>query len=340
MERKFNIILSFAKRQSELRYNLSPPDALQLTRGFLRKHNRRQFLVSASSLFGSAAVLRAQEGDAVFSTEVKVVSVLATVLDKQGRIMHGLSKDDFQIAENGRPQTIKYFSRDSDLPLTIGLMVDTSMSQVHVIGAERGASFRFLDRILREDKDQVFILQFDMSVQVPQPLTSSRQQLEKALVFVDTPTRAELRSQLGGGTLLFDAVVNASKNIMSKRQGRKALIVLSDGGENGSDATLTDAIEAAQHADTMVYSILFGGTEGRSILQRMSRETGGGFFEVTKKQSIDQIFDVIQDELRGQYSLGYVSDEPVRISGFRKLQLTTKAKGLTVQARDRYWAQR
>ncbi|MES1258718.1 MAG: VWA domain-containing protein [Acidobacteriota bacterium] len=306
----------------------------------MRKTNRREFLATASSLMATAALLRAQDADAVFTSDVKVVSVLATILDKQGRIIHDLTKDDFQITENGRLQTIKYFSRDSDLPLTLGLMVDTSMSQAGVIGAERGASFRFLDRILREDKDQVFILQFDMSVQVPQPLTSSRQLLEKALVFVDTPTRAELRGQLGGGTLLFDAVVNASRNIMTKRQGRKALIILSDGGENGSDATLTDAIEAAQHADTMIYSILFGGSEGRGILQRMSRETGGGYFEVTKKQPIDRIYDVIQDELRGQYSLGYVSDEPVRISGFRKLQLTTKAKGLTVQARDRYWAQR
>jgi VWFA-related protein len=90
----------------------------------------------------------------------------------------------------------------------------------------------------------------------------------------------------------------------------------------------------------MIYSILFGGSEGRSILQRMSRETGGGFFEVTKKQSIDQIFEVIQAELRGQYSLGYTSDLPVRISEFRKLQLAVKQKGLVVQARDRYWAQR
>ena len=209
--------------------------------------NRRDFLKLSAALTVAGAAARAQqEGDAVFSTDVKVVSVLATILDKQGRIIHDLSKDDFQISENGRPQTIKYFSRDSDLPLTIGLMVDTSMSQVQVIAAERGASFRFLDRILREDKDQVFVMQFDMNVQTPQPLTSSRQQLEKALVYVDTPTRAELRSQVGGGTLLFDAVVNASKNIMTKRQGRKALIIMSDGGENGSDASLTDAIEAAQ----------------------------------------------------------------------------------------------
>jgi len=295
---------------------------------------RRGFVFAAA-----AAALRAQD-ETIFSTGVKVVSILATVLDKDRRLVRDLEKNDFQVAENGRPQTIKYFSRDSALPLTLGLMVDTSMSQAHVMSAERAASFRFLDRVLREDKDQFFVMQFDMAVQVPQPLTSSREKLEKALMFVDTPTRAELRSQTGGGTLLYDAVVSASRNILSKRQGRKAMIILSDGGENGSDATLADAIEAAQRADAMIYSILFGGSEGRGILQRMSRETGGGFFEVTKKQSIDQVFEVIQDELRGQYNLGYVSDAPVRISEFRKLQVATSRKGLTVQARDRYWAQR
>ena len=304
-----------------------------------RGMNRRSFLV-ALPLGAAGLHAQQQEADTVFSTDVKVVSVLATVLDKQGHLIHDLTKEDFQVLENGRPQNIKYFSRDSELPLTIGLMVDTSMSQVNVIAKERAASFRFVDRILRPDRDQVFVMTFDMTVQTPQPLTSSPRALEKALAFVDTPTRAELRNQLGGGTLLFDSVVLASKTIMAKRQGRKALIIMSDGGENGSDAAMTDSIEAAQRADTMIYSILVGGNEGKSILQRMSRETGGGFFEVSKKQSIDEIFDVIQAELRGQYSLGYVSDEPVRISGFRKLQLTTRQKGLTIQARDRYWAQR
>src|ERR1019366_5376124 len=139
----------------------------------------------------------------------------ATVLDKQGHIIHDLSKDDFQVLENNRPQSIRYFSRDSDLPLTIGLMVDTSRSQVDVIAAERAASFRFVDKVLREDKDQVFVMKFDMNVQTPQPLTSSREKLEKALTFVDTPRRSELRSQYGGGTLLFDAVVSGSKDIMA-----------------------------------------------------------------------------------------------------------------------------
>ncbi|HVW87154.1 MAG TPA: VWA domain-containing protein [Bryobacteraceae bacterium] len=295
---------------------------------------RRQFLLAAAS-----APLWAQE-EATFSTDVKVVSVLATVLDKQGQIVDTLGKDDFRITENNRPQTIKYFSRDTDLPLTLGLMIDTSLSQYHVMSAERAASFRFLDRILRENKDKVFIMQFDMAVLLAQPLTSSREKLEKSLALVDTPTREELRNQYGGGTLLFDAVVNASKNIMKDQKGRKALIVMSDGGENGSDLTLQDAIDAAHRSDTLIYSILFGGSEGRGILQRMSRETGGGYFEVTKRQPIDQVFGVIESELRTQYNLGYVSDMPVRISEFRKLQLTTRRRDLKVQARDRYWAQR
>jgi VWFA-related protein len=244
------------------------------------------------------------------------------------------------VAENGQPQTIRYFSRDTDLPLTLGLMVDTSMSQNRVMSSERAASFHFLDRVLREKLDRAFVMQFDIAVRVAEPLTSSRDELEKALVFVDTPTRAELRNQTGGGTLLYDAVVQAAKDIMLPLQGRKALIILSDGGENGSDATLKDAIDAAHRGDTLIYSILFGGNEGKGILQRMSRETGGGFFEVTKKQTIDQVFDAITEELRSQYDIGYVSDVPVEVSEFRKIQLTCARKGLMVQARDRYWAQR
>jgi VWFA-related protein len=296
---------------------------------------RREWL---GALLAARAV--AQDSDVTFSTNVKVVSMLATVLNKQGQIVHDLTKDDFAIAENGKPQVVKYFSRDTDLPLTLGLMVDTSMSQVNVIGAERAASFRFVDQVLREKTDQVFVMKFDMAVQTAQELTSSRDKLRQALAFVDTPTRNELRNQYGGGTLLFDAVVKASRDIMSRRQGRKALIVMSDGGENGSDASIQESIDAAHRADTMIYSILFGGTEGRSILQRMSKETGGGYFEVTKKFTIDQVFGAIQDELRSQYNLGFISDVPVRISEFRKLQLTVKEKGFTVQARDKYWAQR
>ncbi|HLN00957.1 MAG TPA: VWA domain-containing protein [Bryobacteraceae bacterium] len=312
-------------------------------------YSRRRFILSAATLACTRA-LRGQEEQPTFSTDVKVVQVLATVTTKKGQIIRDLTKDDFVLAENGRKQTIQYFSRDSDLPLTIGLMVDTSMSQQRVMNAERSASARFFEQVLRPNKDQVFIVQFDMAVMIRQELTSSLRKLSDALVQVDTPSRADLYRQQGGGTLLYDAVIKASKDLMQHQQGRKALILLTDGVDTGSDATLADAIDAAQLADTLIYSILFSdatfyalsfeGGNGKNVLMRMSRETGGGFFEVSKKQSIEQIYGAIQDELRSQYSLGYVSDTPVRVSEFRKIALTTDKKDLVVHARDRYWARK
>jgi VWFA-related protein len=298
-------------------------------------------MISAASLLLRATRSSAQQEDPTFSSNVQVVNLLATVRNKNHEILRDLTKDDFQILENGRPQTIRYFTRESDLPLTIGLMVDTSMSQVKVLDAERGASLRFLDEVLRENKDHVFIMQFDLAVQTRQPLTSSRRDLSQSLAYVDTPTRNQLRSQYGGGTLLFDSIVDASHDIMTKQQGRKALMVLSDGGENGSDATISDAIEAAQRAETLIYTILFSdGSYGANpgIMQRLAKETGGGYFEVSKKLSIDQVYALIQEDLRSQYSIGFVSDRPTAVSEFRKIQLTVKRPALVVQSRDRYWA--
>jgi VWFA-related protein len=297
-----------------------------------------------------SALLPAQDEQPTFKAEVKVVSVLASVRNKKGAFIRDLSKDDFSVLENGRPQIVSYFSRQTDLPLTLGLMIDTSMSQRRVMEQERIASYQFLEQVLREKKDQVFIMQFDLSPILRQELTSSFLKLSDALQRVDTPNINDLRSQTGGGTMLYDAMLKASREIMQHQTGRKALIVLTDGVDTGSEATIADAIEAAQKADTLIYSILFsdegfyglfsGGADGRNVLMRMSRETGGGFFEVSKKQSLDDTFAQIQEELRSQYNIGYVSDQPVSVSEFRKIQLTTHQKGLTVQARNRYWAQR
>jgi VWFA-related protein len=312
------------------------------------RDSRRQFLLSAASLLCARSLALGQD-EPTFSTAVNVVNVLATVRTRKNEIVRDLTKDDFLLSENARPQAIRYFSRESELPLTVGLMVDTSMSQQKVLESERSASFRFLDQVLRETKDKLFVMQFDMAVQLRQPLTSSRRDLEEILPYVDTPTRRELSLQTGGGTLLYDAIVQASNNVLKNQRNRKAMIVLSDGGENGSAASLTDAIDAAQRADTLIYSILFsdagfgprfpfGGLDGRGILMRLSKETGGSFFEVSKKQGIEQIYQTIQEELRSQYNLGFVSDQPVEISEFRALKLTTRQKGLIVQARERYWA--
>jgi VWFA-related protein len=309
---------------------------------------RRALLRSAAAL-GCAASVRGQN-QPVFTTDVKVVNVLATVRNKTGALAGGLSQEDFSLAEDGRPQTIRYFARESDLPLTLGLMVDTSASQRHVLDAERGASLRFLDRVFRENKDHVFIMQFDTSVQMRQPLTSSVRKLDEAMAYVDTETVRQLRIQGGGGTLLYDAVASACDEVMKKQTGRKALIVLSDGVDFGSETTVKEAVEAADRADTLIYSILYsdpgaygifgGGGDGKRVLERLSNESGGSFFEVSKKQPVDSIFDILQEELRNQYNLGYVSDKPVTLAEFRTIHLTTRQNGLLVQARRQYWAQR
>jgi len=328
------------------------------------------------------------------SVKVNVVNVLATVRDKHGQIVGTLHKDDFILTEDGRPQTIHYFTQETDLPLMLGLLVDTSLSQRRVLDQERSASHSFLDQMVREDKDKAFVIHFDREVELLQDLTASHEKLEAALRALATPQftqtsgssspgsdprsgRGSGRHSGGGGTLLYDAVYLASDELMKKQQGRKALIVLSDGVDRGSKETLAEAVESAQRADTVVYSILFkddegngggphfggpglggggmgrrggGGPrypqqearpDGKKILERISKQTGGRLFEVSKKQPIDQIYTQIADELRHQYSLGYTPDRAgAGAPGYRKIQLTTKEKGLTVQTREGYYADR
>ena len=278
---------------------------------------------------------------------MKVVNILATVHDKSGAIVRNLPKDDFEVYEDGRKQAIRYFSQESDLPLTIGVLVDTSLSQARVLEEERAASYRFLDEVLREGKDKAVIVQFDQAVMIRQGLTSSHKELQDTLELLNAPTREEAAN--GSGTLLYDAVREASVKIMREQQGRKAFIVLTDGVDVGSTISLPEAIESAQRADTLIYSILFSdesyyggrmlGPSGAGVLKRLSKETGGGYFEASKKQSIADIYDAIQKELRSEYSIGFVSDKPVTKSGFRSLRVVTKSKGLAVQARDRYYAE-
>ncbi len=334
------------------------------------RFSRRELLAALSA----GALLRAQEK---ITTEVNVVNVFATVRDKKGNVVRDLTQGDFSIEEDGRPQTVKYFSKESDLPLKLGLAVDTSPSERRMIEQERGASYKFLNQVLREDKDLAFVLHFDADVELLEDFTGSRQKLQKALNEIEAQQPTQLRRRdpndpgpygqqprRRGGTTLYDAVLLASDELMKKQTGRKALVLLTDGVDTASRSTMTDAIESAQKADTMVYSIYFvddegfgrgsGGVfgpprmgrrggmgrenrpDGKKILQRFADETGGTFFEI-KKQSLDDIYRQLQDELRSQYSLGYTPDKNTG-PGFRAIKVTTKEKSLIVHARDGYYA--
>jgi VWFA-related protein len=302
--------------------------------------SRRSLLLSV--LFRASA--RAAQ-EVTFSTSVDLVTLLATVRNPDGGIVNDLNQDDFVLEEDGRPQTIRYFSRESNLPLTLGLLVDTSRSQLHVLEPERKASYAFLDRMLREG-DEAFIAKFDVAVEVLQELTNSRELLSAALDQLRIPGRIS--------TLLFDAIHQTSDEPMRKQKGRKASILLSDGFDYGSKTTLPAAIEYAQRADTLIYSIGFhekaepyrplrSGVQailqakGKTAMQRLSLETGGRFFEVTKDHPIESIYSQIEEELRNQYSFGYTSDHQGDDKLYRKIKLTTKRPGLLVQTRAGYY---
>lgn len=353
----------------------------------------RRRLFALLPFFPAAKALLAQQSP-TFTTGVNVVNLFATVRDKDGRLVNNLSKDDFTLQEDGHPQVIRYFSRETDLPLTLGLMVDTSRSQRNVIDAERSASYTFFEHILRENKDQAFVLHFDHQVELLQDLTPSRQKLNKALhaLEIDEDDSRQQSSggnpgggypggsgrggrgagsRHGGGTLLYDAIYLASgDDLMKKQKGRKALFVLTDGVDRGSKVSISEAIEAAQRSNTLIYSIYFasnegfpgfgrgmghgggmgrgGGTgrgrypqeerpDGKKVLRRISKETGGTFFEVSKKQTIDNIYSHIEEEMRNQYSLGYASDQPASQTGYRTITLIVNKKNMAAQTREGYY---
>jgi VWFA-related protein len=394
-----------------------------------------RFVISLIALLLAGGPLAGQDVP-VFSSNVNVVNVLATVRDKHGDIVNNLTKDDFILEEDGKPQTIKYFSRDTNLPLTLGLLVDTSVSQISALPDEKRASSSFATDILREGEDSSFLIHFDTEVELLQDVTTSRQKLVSRLQDLeigpsfrrsggspggdDPSASGRHRGGPGAGTLLYDAIYLGADEILAKQQGRKAMIVLSDGVDHGSKMSLEQAIETAQRANTMVYSIYFAGEEGggggvwrrpgggypgggrwpgggyppgrpwpnsggwpgagsppifpqvgwpgggypgggggypggrrypgpmsypsangKKILERLSRETGGRMFVVSDKMPIDKIYAQIEDELRNQYNLGYTPDPNTESSSeYHHIKVTAKQKDLKVQAREGYYSSR
>ncbi len=334
-----------------------------------RSIRRRAFL---HSLLGVSLARSSAAQEAVFTTDVNVVNLLVSVRDKEGRPVRDLVKDDFVVTEEGRRQTIRYFTQQSDLNLTLGLLVDTSMSQRRVLNEERQASRRFLEQMLRPEKDMAFLIKFDVETELLQDLTAQRKALESAMSALKVPEMQNppRRGRGGGvGTVLYDAVFLAADELMRKQGGRKALILLSDGVDMGSKLSLNDSIESSQRAETLVYSIRIydksgpgagspvpawggrrggrgGGSgngrmrypDGAKVLKRLSLETGGRYFEVSGKNDLTGIFQEIETELRNQYSIGYEPGEAAAKGEFRKIEVTTLRKGLQVQTRQGYFA--
>jgi len=282
--------------------------------------------------------------------DVEVVNIFCTVKDRRGALVTSLQRPDFEIFEDGKKQDLRYFERETDRPLTLALLVDTSGSQQTVLPAEKEAAIAFLREVLRPS-DLASLVTFDVNIDLLQDFTADLERLERAI------RRARINAPVGlgplprtnaKGTRLFDAVYLTTQEKLEQEAGRKAIIVISDGVDMGSDKKLKEAMEAAQRSDTFIYSIrvadpiAYGRSGdtfvGMTILEDLARETGGRAFNVKDPDKLKDAFAQIADELRSQYSLGYSTTNHARDGRFRKIDVRVKGDGLRVQARRGYYA--
>jgi VWFA-related protein len=286
--------------------------------------------------------------------DVDVVNLYCAVRNKQNALIGNLEKTDFTLAEDGTRQEIKYFTRETDLPLTIGLLVDVSNSQRNLIEIERRAASSFFSSVLKK-KDVAFLISFGADSDLLEDITGSPRALQEGL------NRMKLNGGFAGinsgpvptmnkarGTVLYDAVYLAANDMLSKEVGRKAIVLITDGEDEGSQLSMKAAIEAAQKADSIIYGVLYVdrqfyggynmGYSGESVLKQMAEETGGRLFQVDRKNNLDMIFDQIQQEMRTQYAIGYTPTNGKKDGSFRKIDLHTSTKDLKVQVRKGYYA--
>ena len=301
------------------------------------------------------AALIAQDLPEPIKVNVDIVNMFCSVKDKKGGLIANLAKEDFQLFEDGRQQNIKYFTRETDLPLTIGLLVDVSGSQANLIDIEKRAATAFFQQVLKK-KDVAFVISFGADSELLQDITGSSRLLQEGL------DRLRLNSGISGlhtgpvptasqsrGTVLYDAVYLAANDRLAKEVGRKVIVLITDGVDQGSSYSIKQAIEQAQKADTVIYSIYyvdsyaygggmsFGGG-GQGYLKQMSEDTGGRVFHVDRGHSLSEAFTQLQQEMRSQYAIGWTPFSDKKDGSYHKTEVKLADKNLKVQARKGYYA--
>jgi VWFA-related protein len=299
-----------------------------------------------------------QEPVATFKANTSIVQLFFNVKDKHGALIPNLTKEDFDVAEDGKPQTIKYFTAESNLPLTLGILIDSSGSQINVLDMEKEVGGAFLKQILT-DKDEAFVIDFNIDAELVQDLTRDVHRLQSALnkVRINSGVTMPTLPGAGGGpvptayspgTVLFDAVYLSAHDMLAKEVGRKAMVLLTDGQDEGSRLKLRDAVEAAQKADTIVYVLLcadrgfyggmMGGYSGEGDMRKLTEQTGGRVINVGNKfDKLREAFDQIAAELRSQYNIGFTSTNTKLDGTFRKLEIKAK-QSYKIQSRAGYYA--
>jgi len=293
-----------------------------------------------------------------FVREVRLVDVLFTVLNRRNKLVPDLEKGDFKIFDENKAQDIRYFSKQTDLPLRIGMLVDTSNSIRDRIKFEQDASVNFLLRVVRRNKDEAFVMTFDDEPQIIQTFTSDTGALRDQI----------MRTRAGGGTAIYDAIYDACLNQLShppRPPGdqpdivRRVMILISDGEDNLSIHTRADAIEMAQRYSVVIYTIStstqwvslsetnpaktadrkYHLTDGDKILQDLAEETGGRAFFPYHVDDLDQSFQDIGDELRNQYSIAYAPGNYILDGRYHRIRIDVpEHKGYQVRARHGYYA--
>jgi VWFA-related protein len=319
----------------------------------------RKIICSLGILLSAACFAGAQERPELPSpgTTLKVtsevVNVYAVVRQKNGRLIPDLNKDDFQLEEDQQPQVIRYFARETDTPLTMGILVDTSPSQGQVLEVEKTQAEAFLQDVMRP-KDLTFVLHFDVEVELLQDFTSDLHRLDKAIDETEingggmrTPGTFP-SGDAGGATHLYDAVYLSARELLKNEVGRKVLIMLTDGEDQGSKVKLETALEAAQKSDVIIYSVEIsdrafyrrGGMSysGDSVLRKLSEETGGRVIKANNANDTSVAFQRIAEELRTQYLLGYTPTNTKLDGTFRKIEVKVPNKDVKVNARRGYYA--
>ncbi len=279
---------------------------------------------------------------------VEVVNMIFSVLDRKNRFVTDLGRDDFKVFEDKRPQSIQYFSREMDLPLRIGMLIDTSNSVRERFPFEQEAAIDFFYNVLRRGKDKAFLMSFDIEPAVVQDFTDDAEALAKAV--------RSLRP--GGGTTLFDAIYLAARNKLSQpnpeeQNFRRVLIVISDGQDTFSRVARSDSLEMAERAEVAIYTIstniesLSVSTptpekihlaEGDKVLKELADSTGGRSFFPYRAEDLSQSFEDIGLELRSQYSLGFRPTQLVADGRFHGVEIVTERKGVKVRTRRGYYA--
>jgi VWFA-related protein len=297
-----------------------------------------------------------QTSSETLKVNVNVVGLFFNVKDKHGTLVPNLTKNDFDVLEDGKPQTIKYFAAESNLPLTLGMLIDSSGSQIHVLDMEKEVGGAFLRQILT-DKDEAFVIDFNVDASLVQDYTRDVHRLQAALNkvkintgFVNPVPGAgnPIPTNNQAGTVLYDAVYLSAHDMLSKEVGRKAMILLTDGQDEGSQLKIQDAIEAAQKADAIVYVLLCadrgiygslrGSYFGEGEMRKLTEATGGRVINVGNNfDKLRDAFDQIAAELRSQYNLGYTPTNSVLDGSYRKLQIKSK-QSYKIQARAGYYA--